>query len=89
MQASLTLSPIPLSFSPSPNPLSLLTPVRQATSLHPIQTCFSVTCPGADKDHSIAFFCPSCLVYRLWMSDNGGSIVNIIADMRKGFPGMA
>lgn len=28
-------------------------------------------------------------VYRLWMSDNGGSIVNIIADMRKGFPGMA
>ena len=83
------LSPILLSFSLSPSPLSLSTPVTQATSLHPIQTCFSVTCPGAHKNHSIPFFCPSCLVYRLWMSDNGGSIVNIIADMRKGFPGMA
>lgn len=28
-------------------------------------------------------------VYRSWMRDNGGSIVNIVADMWKGFPGMA
>jgi len=27
--------------------------------------------------------------FRLWMGDNGGSIVNIIVDMSKGFPGMA
>lgn len=27
--------------------------------------------------------------YRLWMQDNGGSIVNIIVDMNKGVPGMA
>lgn len=26
--------------------------------------------------------------YHTWMSENGGSIVNIIADMKKGFPGM-
>ena len=83
------LSPIPLSFSLSPNPLSLSAPVTHATSLHPIWKCFSVTCPDADKNHSIPFFCPSRLVYRLWMSDNGGSIVNIIADISKGFPGMA
>ena len=30
-----------------------------------------------------------CLAFRLWMGDNGGSIVNIIVDMSKGFPGMA
>ena len=29
------------------------------------------------------------LAYHSWMKDNGGSIVNIIADMFKGFPGMA
>ncbi|XP_064183618.1 peroxisomal trans-2-enoyl-CoA reductase isoform X1 [Anguilla rostrata] len=28
-------------------------------------------------------------VYRAWMKEHGGSIVNIIADMWKGFPGMA
>ena len=28
------------------------------------------------------------LVYNRWMKDNGGVIVNIIADMWKGFPGM-
>ncbi|KAL9967228.1 hypothetical protein ACROYT_G025407 [Oculina patagonica] len=27
--------------------------------------------------------------FRLWMGDNGGSIVNIIAEMSKGFPGLA
>ena len=30
-----------------------------------------------------------CLAFRLWMGENGGSIVNIIVDMSKGFPGMA
>ncbi|KAG9340826.1 hypothetical protein JZ751_020018 [Albula glossodonta] len=28
-------------------------------------------------------------VYRAWMKEHGGAIVNIIADMWKGFPGMA
>ncbi|KAI5089010.1 peroxisomal trans-2-enoyl-CoA reductase, partial [Silurus meridionalis] len=28
-------------------------------------------------------------VYRAWMKDHGGAIVNIIADMWRGFPGMA
>ena len=32
---------------------------------------------------------PSPSVYHAWMKDNGGAIVNIIADMVKGFPGMA
>lgn len=29
------------------------------------------------------------IVYSAWMKDHGGVIVNIIADMWKGFPGMA
>ncbi|XP_041056077.1 peroxisomal trans-2-enoyl-CoA reductase [Carcharodon carcharias] len=34
------------------------------------------------------FYC-SREVYSAWMKDNGGAIVNIIADMWKGFPGMS
>ena len=33
------------------------------------------------------FYCCQ-YAYHTWMSENGGSIVNIIADMKKGFPGM-
>lgn len=31
----------------------------------------------------------NCLAYNEWMSGHGGAIVNIIADMYKGFPNMA
>ncbi|XP_067843064.1 peroxisomal trans-2-enoyl-CoA reductase isoform X2 [Heptranchias perlo] len=34
------------------------------------------------------FYC-SREVYRAWMKENGGAIVNIVADMWKGFPGMS
>lgn len=34
-------------------------------------------------------FCSWFVAYNAWMKDNGGVIVNIIADMWKGFPGMA
>lgn len=41
-----------------------------------------------DTNLTGTFLC-SREVYRSWMKENGGAIVNIVADMWKGFPGMA
>jgi len=39
--------------------------------------------------HPLPFHIFAFAAYDQWMRDNGGSIVNIIVDMWKGFPGMS
>ncbi|XP_063790036.1 peroxisomal trans-2-enoyl-CoA reductase [Pseudophryne corroboree] len=41
-----------------------------------------------DTNLTGTFYCCKA-VYNMWMKDHGGAIVNIVADMWKGFPGMA
>lgn len=58
----------------------------QAGKMQTVNTSSMCVCESAQCD--CLLFYPHT-VYSAWMKQHGGVIVNIIADMWKGFPGMA